>query len=79
MSEVRHGPYTVGPTYAYVSTRSLTCDMTKTCADPVTHIDNKGFVYCSKHGHERRYACPCRKLQPWELQRLEHGETIPRY
>lgn len=58
---------------------TLTCDMVKECHEPVTHIDNKGFVYCTKHGVERRYTHPCRKLRTHELNRLKRGETVKRY
>lgn len=28
----------------------LTCDMRADCRKPVTHIDDKGYVYCAEHG-----------------------------
>lgn len=49
------------------------------CADPVTMLDTAGFVYCTKHGTQRRQYEPCRKLRPHELNRLARGETIERY
>ena len=58
----------------------LTCDMVKGCVAPVTHIDNKGFLYCTKHGLDRRYSyVPCRKLRQHEVNRLLRGEQVQRY
>jgi hypothetical protein len=57
---------------------ALTCDMVRGCANPVTHIDNKGWVYCEKHGPIRRmHGTPCRKMTAAEVKRLESGQTIP--
>jgi hypothetical protein len=60
-------------------TARLACDMTDSCTEPVTHIDIKGFAYCTRHGIERRSWCPCRKLRGYELNRLLRGETLKRY
>lgn len=57
----------------------LLCDMNDACVKPVRMIDNKGFVYCEDHGLQRRSWCPCRKLRPHEIRRLERGEQIARY
>lgn len=57
----------------------MECDMVEGCREPVTHIDNKGYVYCTGHGLERRMWRPCRKLQPWELRRLESGRALAHY
>lgn len=55
----------------------LHCDMATDCAASVTHIDNKGYVYCAKHGVRRKASgVPCRQLQPTEKQKLESGETV---
>ena len=37
---------------------ALMCDMERGCALPVTHIDEKGFVYCQSHGHQRQVLAP---------------------
>jgi len=58
---------------------TLQCDMVKDCAAPVTHLDRKGYAYCTPHGIERRGCQPCRKLRPWELRRLERGQPLARY
>lgn len=69
--------------YATVKTaegRVLKCDMSKTCEEPVTHLDEKGFVYCTKHGIQRRGSGHrCRKLSSSELNQLKRGETLARY
>lgn len=55
------------------------CDMDPGCIDPVTHIDQDGFVYCEAHGLSRRTWQPCRKLRPHELRRIERGDQVTRY
>lgn len=55
------------------------CDMTADCTEPVTHLDQDGFVYCTTHGLQRRCWQPCRKLRPAEVRKLERGEQIARY
>ena len=57
----------------------LTCDMEKDCQEPVTHIDVKGYVYCAKHGRERKTTCRCRQLKPKELHQLQSGEPLSTY
>lgn len=54
----------------------LRCEMTDTCAKPVTMIDDKGYVYCTGHGRARRCARDCRELKPYELDMLRAGEAI---
>ena len=58
---------------------AATCDMKKDCPEPVTHLDTAGFVYCTKHGLERREYEPCRKLRPFELRRIARGEQVTHY
>lgn len=55
---------------------TLKCDMTKTCAADVTYIDDKGFVYCTDHGLQRRSHRPCRRLQKFEIALLTAGKPI---
>lgn len=57
--------------------KQLTCEMSKDCAQSVTHVDEKGFVYCTGHGIARRASGPrCRKLRPTEKRMLEAGQCI---
>ncbi len=65
--------YTVDP-----ALKALRCD-TEGCVEPVTHIDSKGFIYCTDHGQTRRHYQRCRKLRPHELNRLRRGEQVKRY
>lgn len=55
------------------------CDMTHDCTEPVTHIDQKGYAYCTAHGLDRRSYRPCRKLRPHEVRKIYRGEPITRY
>lgn len=61
------------------TTKTLACDMVAGCSAPVSHIDDKGYVYCAPHGLDRRGARPCRKLRPYELRRLSRGGRLKRY
>ena len=46
----------------------------------VTHIDNKGFAYCTTCGVRRKESRGgCRKLKPAELKRLRSGQPLTRY
>lgn len=60
-------------------TKELKCDMAADCSGVVTHLDNSGFIYCEHHGLIRRIWKPCRKLRPYELNRLKAGKQIARY
>jgi hypothetical protein len=57
----------------------LHCDMKTDCVKPITMIDESGFIYCTDHGLSRRSWKYCRKLRPFELNRLKRGETVKRY
>lgn len=59
----------------------LVCDGEHGCTCPVSHIDEKGFAYCTAHGVARRAATGirCRKLRVWELALLRAGKTLPSY
>lgn len=61
------------------TTITLTCAMEEGCTAPVTHIDNKGYVYCAPHGEDRKSCRPCRKLTPAELKILRAGDALRRY
>ena len=56
-----------------------TCDMRKDCKNPVTHIGEKGYVYCAicvpcRQGVER-----CRKMAGWERARIAAGKPLMSY
>ena len=59
--------------------KELKCDGVENCAHPITMIDRKGFIYCTDHGHVRRWSTPCRKLRAHELNRLKAGKPIKKY
>jgi len=56
--------------------RTLRCDGVSGCAEPVTYIDNKGWIYCARHGIARKAARPCRKMTRAEIATLTDGRTI---
>lgn len=61
-------------------TGKLTCDMSRDCTAPVTHLEEKGYIYCTAHAADRRtYGHRCRKLRPHEIKRLEGGGVLARY
>lgn len=62
-----------------MSAKAPKCDMQADCTEPVTHIDQDGFAYCTDHGLARRAYQPCRKLRPAELAKLARGEQIAKY
>lgn len=63
-----------------MTTVALRCDWDHDCAEAVSMIDSKGFAYCAYHGMGRRCSgTRCRKLQPYELRRLQRGEQVKRY
>ena len=56
-----------------------TCDMRHECTAPVTHIGEKGYVYCAEHVQCRRGVERCRRLRAFELRLLESGHALPWY
>jgi hypothetical protein len=54
-----------------------TCDMKKDCAEAVTHIGSKGYVYCEKHAAQRRVLSPV-AFRPLSLPKL-FRRGIPAY
>lgn len=65
--------------------RVLTCDGPigksdrSSCAEPVTHIDEKGYVYCRDCGNDRKQSHRCRKLTAGELKQLRAGKPLANY
>lgn len=59
--------------------KTTACQMSAGCPEPVTHMDQSGFLYCTTHGLQRRASRPCRKLRPHELTRLKQGSQITKY
>lgn len=57
------------------------CDMKKDCSNPVTHIGEKGYAYCTAHAVTRRQSGyeRTRKMRAWELKLLREGKPLPSY
>lgn len=61
-------------------TTTPSCDMTAGCHRPVTHLDDRGYVYCAEHGAARTQpGIRCRKLRTHELNRLRRGALVTTY
>lgn len=54
----------------------LCCDGEKGCTGDVTHIDHKGWAYCTEHGLHFKRSRPCRKLTKREITTLLEGGAI---
>jgi hypothetical protein len=49
-------------------------------SETITHIDEKGFIYCASCGPRRRESGRrCRKLTAAELKRILNGQQITKY
>lgn len=60
-------------------TNTVKCQMSQECSAEVTHIDDSGFIYCSRHGQLRKQHRRCRKLRAHELRRVATGQSVTRY
>jgi hypothetical protein len=58
-----------------------TCEMGRGCTNTVTHIGEKGYIYCADHAKDRRHYVGehCRKMRPWELKLIATGKPLPSY
>jgi hypothetical protein len=47
----------------------------------VTHIGDKGYVYCTPCAQYRRVGGSerVRRMRPWELRLIESGKPVPSY
>lgn len=57
----------------------LLCDMERGCKGEITHIDDKGYIYCRPHGIQRKGYRPCRLLTSKELRQLKAGQPLASY
>jgi len=55
------------------------CDMTHDCINPVTHIGEKGYVYCAEHAPCRQGWERCRQMRGWERARIAAGKPLMSY
>lgn len=64
----------------YAADMSLRCDGWCTdLAGEVTHLDEKGFGYCSPCAERRKGTHRCRKLTGAELAQLRAGRPLEAY
>lgn len=63
------------------TTNGPTCDMADDCTNPVTHIGNRGYVYCARHGAMRRAHGheSTRRMRKWERDLIAEGKPLPSY
>lgn len=54
----------------------LQCDMRAYCQNKVTHIGDRGWIYCAEHARARRGQELTRKLTKAELATLNAGEPV---
>ena len=64
---------------SYRTNGDLQCDMRADCSAPVTHVDEKGYVYCAEHGEQRKSVRACRRLATMELRQLRMGMPLAKY
>lgn len=60
--------------------KAIDCAM-RACPREVTHIGEKGYIYCSLHAKDRRRFVGerCRKMRVWELNLLRADKPLPSY
>jgi hypothetical protein len=54
----------------------MKCDMHNDCPHAVTHIGDKGFVYCATHAPCRAGYERTRRMRKWEIAALKAGQAI---
>ena len=59
--------------------KTLRCEMQDGCMQPVTHIGEKGFIYCTEHARIRKGRERCRRMRKWELVLINSGKPLPSY
>lgn len=59
----------------------MQCDMKNECTQTVTHIGEKGYIYCAEHAIERRVYVGehTRKMRKWEIDLIKSGKPLPTY
>ena len=55
------------------------CEMYDDCQNPVTHIGEKGYVYCAEHVGCRKGWEHCRRMRGWEKARIAAGKPLMSY
>lgn len=64
---------------SYLDDGTPQCDMDHLCGREVTHIGEKGYIYCAFHAIGRRQWERCRKMRPHELNRIRRGQPLTHY
>ena len=57
----------------------IACEMENDCENSPTHIDEKGFIYCQRHGDQRKQTMRCRRMTLKEMRTILKGEPITSY
>lgn len=58
----------------------LKCAWVDTCQAAVTHVDSDGYIYCARHGRQRKAGgVRCRTMTSAEVKRLQRGEPLAGY
>lgn len=60
-------------------TARLQCEMRAECAEPVTHIGEKGYIYCARCSPKRQGWERTRRLRAFEVALLRAGFALPSY
>jgi hypothetical protein len=55
------------------------CDMQADCPMRVTHIGEKGYIYCAGHAPQRRGIERVRRMRAFELALIRAGFALPSY
>lgn len=59
---------------------SVQCEMSNDCPAEVTHVEDKGYIYCTEHANDRRSWNPrVRKMRAWERRWIAAGKVLPTY
>lgn len=58
---------------------ALRCDMVEGCEKPITHIGEKGYIYCADHVGRRSGVERCRRLTRAERTELADVGYLRRY
>lgn len=59
--------------------KKFQCAMDLKCEENISIIDSKGFIYCQKHGLQRKQYQRARKLKPQEIKKIMQGVTLEKY
>lgn len=55
------------------------CELGSECKKEVTHIDQRGIIFCNDHYLVRKKTDSCRKLSGHEKKELKAGKALSRF